>query len=213
MSLKIKLCGMRRPEDIEYINSFPPDYAGFILSPGFRRSIDRETFLRLVSLLRSSISPVGVFVDEPIENVVEFAPKLSVIQLHGGENEEYIRRLRGLIPADCEIWKAVRVKSEDDILKADRLPADKLLLDAFSENSVGGTGKTADWDLIGKTRISKPFFAAGGITAANFREAAERLSPYGIDLSGGIETGGAKDLLKIREIMQKKAEFEKTKGY
>ncbi len=208
MSLKIKLCGMRRPEDIEYLGSFPPDYAGFILTPGFRRSIDRETFLRLVSLLRSSILPVGVFVDEPIENVAGFAPKLMVIQLHGSENEEYIRRLRGLIPADCEIWKAVRVKSEDDILKADKLPVDKLLLDAFSEKSVGGTGKTADWDLIEKTRISKPFFAAGGITAANFREAAERLSPYGIDLSGGIETGGAKDLAKIREIMQIKAEFE-----
>ncbi|MGN0577120.1 MAG: phosphoribosylanthranilate isomerase [Ruminiclostridium sp.] len=212
MSLKIKLCGMRRNEDIEYINSFPPDYAGFILTPGFRRSIDKETFLRLVSLLRGSILPVGVFVDEPIENAAEFAPKLSVIQLHGAEDEAYIRRLRGLIPSDCEIWKAVRVKSEDDILKADLLPADKLLLDAFSENSVGGTGKTADWDLIGKTRISKPFFAAGGITAANFREAAERLSPYGIDLSGGIETGGAKDLSKIREIMQIKAEIDLTKG-
>lgn len=213
MSLKIKLCGMRRPEDIEYINSFPPDYAGFILTSGFRRSIDKEAFLRLVSLLRGSISPVGVFVDEPIENVAEFAPKLRVIQLHGSENEEYISRLRSLIPEGCEIWKAVRVKSQEDILKADRLPADKLLLDAFSENSVGGTGKTADWDLIGKTRISKPFFAAGGITSANFREAAERLSPYGIDLSGGIETNGAKDLSKIREIMQIKAEFEKTKGY
>ncbi|MGN0656153.1 MAG: phosphoribosylanthranilate isomerase [Ruminiclostridium sp.] len=212
MSLKIKLCGMRRPEDIEYLGSFPPDYAGFILTPGFRRSIDKETFLRLVSLLRGSISPVGVFVDEPIESVVGFAPKLRVIQLHGSENEDYIRRLRKLIPESCEIWKAVRVRSEDDILKADRLPADKLLLDAFSENSVGGTGKTADWDLIAKTRISKPFFAAGGITAANFREAAERLSPYGIDLSGGIETNGAKDLAKIREIMQIKAEFEKTKG-
>lgn len=212
MSLKIKLCGMRRPEDIEYINSFPPDYAGFILSPGFRRSIDKETFLRLVSLLRSSISSVGVFVDEPIENVAEFAPKLRVIQLHGSENEEYISRLRSLIPEGCEIWKAVRVKSQEDILKADRLPADKLLLDAFSEKSVGGTGKTADWDLIGKTRINKPFFAAGGITAANFREAAERLSPYGIDLSGGIETNGVKDLSKIREIMQIKAEIDLTKG-
>ena len=88
----------------------------------------------------------------------------------------------------------------------------KLLLDAFFFYFVGGTGKTADWDLIGKTRISKPFFAAGGITADNFREAAERLSPYGIDLSGGIETSGVKDLWKIREIMQIKAEFEKTKG-
>lgn len=212
MSLKIKLCGMRRPEDIEYINSFPPDYAGFILTPGFRRSIDKEAFLRLVSLLKGSISSVGVFVDEPIESVAEFATRLRVIQLHGSENEEYISRLRSLIPEGCEIWKAVRVRSEDDILKADRLPADKLLLDAFSEKSVGGTGKTADWDLIGKTRINKPFFAAGGITAANFREAAERLSPYGIDLSGGIETNGVKDLSKIREIMQIKAEIDLTKG-
>ena len=212
MSLKIKLCGMRRPEDIEYINSFPPDYAGFILSPGFRRSVDKETFLRLVSLLRGSILPVGVFVDGPIESVAEFATRLRVIQLHGAEDEAYISRLRGLIPEGCEIWKAVRVRSENDILKADRLPADKLLLDAFAENSVGGTGKTADWDLIGKTRISKPFFAAGGITSANFREAAERLSPYGIDLSGGIETNGVKDLSKIREIMQIKAEIDLMKG-
>ena len=112
---KIKICGMRRVDDILYVNTYHPDYAGFILSEGFKRTVDIDTFYDLELLLNKEIKRVGVFVNEPIENILKsFAQKLDVIQLHGEENAEYISKLRK--NCDCEIWKAVRVKYADDII-------------------------------------------------------------------------------------------------
>ena len=205
MGIKLKLCGMRRRQDIDYVNEYRPDYVGFILSDGFRRSVGLGTFCELASCLDKGIKRVGVFVNEPIENLLKYYPEeLDVFQLHGDEDEKYIEHLRGNIPESCEIWKAVRVKSTDHIERWNGSAADKLLLDAFQEGTVGGTGKTADWDLIKAAKIEKSFFAAGGINAGNFIEAATTLNPYGIDLSGGIETDGVKDKAKIAEIIRLK---------
>ena len=210
MGIKLKLCGMRRRQDIDYVNEYRPDYAGFILSEGFRRSIGLGTFCELASCLDKGIKRVGVFVNEPLENLLKYYPEeLDVFQLHGDEDEKYIAQLRNHIPKSCEIWKAVRVKSTADIEKWNGSKADKLLLDAFQEGIVGGTGKVADWNLITAANIQKPFFAAGGITAENFTVAATRLHPYGIDLSGGIETDGVKDKAKIAEITELKNKFNR----
>ena len=98
---------MRRVDDILYVNTYHPDYAGFILSEGFKRTVDIDTFYDLELLLNKEIKRVGVFVNEPIENILKsFAQKLDVIQLHGEENAEYISKLRK--NCDCEIWKAVQ---------------------------------------------------------------------------------------------------------
>ena len=201
MDIKIKLCGIRREEDAEYLKEFPPDYAGFVFAES-KRKVTLKQAEKLSALLLPSIIKVGVFVNQPLEEMPDFADAISVYQLHGDEDGEYIDRLRQILPQDCEIWKAVRVSTKEDIVKADGLNADKLLLDAFSKNAYGGTGKAFDWELISKTRISKPFFAAGGITAENLEKAAVTLKPYGIDLSGGIETNGFKDREKIKQIIE-----------
>ena len=212
MKIKLKLCGMRRSEDIAYVNEYRPDYVGFILSDGFGRSVGYESFCRLVSSLDGGIGRVGVFVNEPMETLLKYyADKLDVFQLHGDEDENYIEQLRKNIPAGCEIWKAVRVRSVADIEKWNGSAADKLLLDAFREGAVGGTGKTADWGVIAAAKTEKPFFAAGGITAKNFTEAANTLHPYGIDLSGGIETDGVKDKAKIAEIIRLKNKINRER--
>ena len=211
MEIKLKLCGMRRREDIDYVNEYRPDYVGFILSGGFRRSVEFKRFCQLVSRLDSGISAVGVFVNEPVQNVLKCCEDgLNVVQLHGDEEESYIAELKRSIPKGCEIWKAVRVRSVADIERWNGSAADKLLLDAFSEASYGGTGKTADWKLITAAKKEKPFFAAGGINAGNFTEAAMKLRPYGIDLSGGIETDGVKDRGKIAEIVRLKERLAET---
>lgn len=210
MEIKLKLCGMRRRQDIEYVNEYRPDYVGFILSDGFRRSVDLDSFCGLAGCLDDGIRRVGVFVNEPLENVLKFCDKgLDAVQLHGDEDEEYVKRLRSNISDGCEIWKAVRVKSTSDIEKWNGSGVDRLLLDAFVKGAVGGTGKVADWSLITAARIDKPFFLAGGINAGNFIEAATVLKPYGIDLSGGIETDGVKDRGKIAEIVRLKEQLAK----
>ena len=200
MDLKIKLCGIRREEDTEYLNEFPPDYAGFVFAESKRKVTLRQAEA-LSKLLLPSIKKAGVFVNRPIEEMAAFADIIDIYQLHGDEDNTYIDRLRQIAP-EKEIWKAVRVRSQEDILKAESLNADKLLFDAFSKTSYGGTGKAFDHTLLTKAKINKPFFAAGGITADNLETAALTLEPYGIDLSGGSETNGFKDREKIKQIAE-----------
>lgn len=198
--MKIKLCGIKRTEDIEYINEFRPDYIGFIFAPSARQ-ITPEHAAILHKNLSIGIKSVGIFVNEPIDSVVR-ATEISgtdVIQLHGDEDKEYIEKLKK--HTDKKIWKAVRVQSSDDIYSADSLGADFLVIDSFKESQYGGTGKTADWNVIKHTNIYTPFFLAGGINTGNMVEAISYVDPYGIDISGGIETNGIKDREKIKNIM------------
>lgn len=194
----IKLCGMRRIEDVRIINEFLPDYMGMILTRGFKRTVDTDTAKQLSDLTDSRIKKVGVFVNEPADNVRRTAEMLSldVIQLHGDENREYIRSLGGI----CEIWKAVRVRSADDIHRSEELGCDMLLLDSFVKGAVGGTGVVADWDIIKNANISLPYFLAGGIGEHNISKALD-ICPN-VDLSGSVETDGVKDREKIRRITE-----------
>lgn len=194
----IKLCGIRRREDVQIVNEFLPDYIGMILTEGFRRTVDMNNAEELSKLVDKRIKKVGVFVNEPAENVRSAAERLDlqVIQLHGDEDREYIRSLS----VKCEIWKAVRVRSSEDILSAERLGCDRLLLDSFVKNAVGGTGIVADWDIIKNTNITLPYFLAGGIGEDNIGAALE-ICPN-IDLSGSVEINGVKDREKIRRITE-----------
>lgn len=200
--MMIKLCGMRRPEDIGYANDAKPDFVGFILAEGYRRTISVERAAELAALLENGIKPVGVFIDQPVEFLGSAAERIGLhaVQLHGNEDSEYISRLRKL--TDAKIWKAARVRTAEDIHKADHCGADMLVLDSFSPDAAGGTGKTADWDLIKSTEISTPYLLAGGIDVNNISEAMGILPPNcGIDISSGIETDGVKDFRKIKAIM------------
>lgn len=197
---KLKICGLRRYEDIEYVNEFSPDYAGFILSKPFWRSINIDTLAKLTERLSRKITPVGVFVNEKIDYIIPFSKYLPVIQLHGDENNEYIKALR--TKTDCEIWKAVRPQTTDEINKACSLDADKLLIDSFSKDSVGGTGKVGNWDIIKQAKITKPFFLAGGISSDNVTDAINTVNPFGVDVSSSVETDKKKDREKIKNIVE-----------
>ncbi len=198
--MKIKFCGIRREEDALFLNEFPPDYAGFVFAPS-RRRITPEQAAALRDILLPQIKTVGVFVNAPLEELARCTGVISVWQLHGDEDENYINELRDILPENSEIWKAVRVRSADDITEAAALPADMLLLDAFSHDAAGGTGKTFDHSVIEQADIGKPFFLAGGIDISNIGDIIGKISPHGIDISSGIETDGAKDRSKIEAIM------------
>ncbi|MDE7400061.1 MAG: phosphoribosylanthranilate isomerase [Oscillospiraceae bacterium] len=193
MSVKIKLCGMFRDEDIDYVNEALPDYIGFIVMfPKSHRNIDLETALRLKKRLDSRIKSVAVSVDAPVEQFAEFAHSgaADLLQLHGNENAEYISRLRTL--TNVPIIKAVKVTDFSDIKAAETLDADFLLLDSGT-----GSGKAFDHSVIRRAEIKKPFFLAGGLTPENLAQAARKVNPYAVDLSSGIETNGLKDREKI----------------
>ncbi len=198
---KIKICGIRRREDAIYLNESAPDYAGFILSKPFWRCIDFKRLSEIDNVLSKEIKRVGVFVNESVEYILQYSPLLDIIQLHGDETEDFLNDLR--TKTNCEIWKAIRVKSSNEINEACKLPVDKLLIDSYAEKTYGGSGKVANWDLIKACEISKPFLLAGGISLENCLDAINTIEPFGLDISSSVEINRVKDREKIKKIISK----------
>jgi len=194
--MKIKICGLFRDLDIDYVNEAMPDYIGFVFAKS-RRHVSAEWATAMRSRLRSEITPVGVFVNESLANVAKLLNEntIDLAQLHGDENEQYIQTLKSL--TNKPIIKAVRVSSQATIEAAQNTFADFLLLD----NGPGGTGESFDWSLVGQ--VKRPFFLAGGLKIDNIEQALATTSPYAVDLSSGVETDGLKDRAKILEIVRR----------
>ena len=187
---KIKLCGLTRPCDIEYVNELLPEYIGFVFAPKSRRYISPEKAEVLREHLDDRITPVGVFVDEKIEVIADLIKHkiIDIVQLHGNESEQYIEDLRRVI--DCPVIKAFRIESEADIVSANNSSADYVLLD-----SGGGTGKVFDHSLL--KDIARPYFLAGGLTPENVETAVKQLKSFAVDVSSSLETDGFKDKIKM----------------
>lgn len=187
---KVKLCGLSRPCEIEAANELKPDYIGFVFAKKSKRYIAQEQVALLKKRLDPAIQAVGVFVNETPETVAGLLENgiIDIAQLHGGENAEYIRKLRGLTKKP--IIKAFRIESADDIKKAEKSSADYILLD-----SGAGTGTIFDWNLL--PGIQRPYFLAGGLSPENAEHVIRQFMPYAVDVSSGIETGGVKDIIKM----------------
>ena len=196
---KIKICGLKRREDVAAVNAVLPDYAGFVFA-GEKRRISRETAGQLKALLDPRILSVGVFVNEAPEAIAAIVQDgtLDLVQLHGDEDASYMKRLRQLV--DVPLIKAVRVRTKEQILKEEQLPCDYLLLDTFVKDVYGGSGKPFDPGLI--PPLSKPFFLAGGLREDNLASAIAKSHPWGVDISSGAETDGYKDPEKIRRLTE-----------
>ena len=188
--MKIKLCGLSQMEDIETVNELKPEYIGFVFAAKSRRYVTPQTAAELKRRLLPQIQAVGVFVNEDVEMVARLLDNgvINIVQLHGNENENYIRRLKQR--ADKPIVKAFRVETASDIAEAERSPADYILLD-----SGAGTGTVFDWKLL--QNIRRPYFLAGGLTPDNVANTVKQLHPFAVDVSSGIETDGAKDKEKM----------------
>jgi len=192
--VKVKICGLFRIEDIAVVNARKPDYIGFVFAES-RRKVTPQEAVELRALLDPAISAVGVFVDACIEQVVAIIESgaIDVIQLHGSEDEAYIRKLKAQVKRP--VIKAVSVERCGDVQKWAATMADYLLLD----HKGGGSGESFDWELIGE--VDKPFFLAGGLHARNVRRAIKQTRPFAVDVSSGVETDGLKDSEKIVEFI------------
>ena len=187
---RIKMCGLRRACDIEAANELRPDYVGFVFANGSKRYVSPEEAKVLRSMLDPGISAVGVFVDaDPsfIEDILD-SGIIDMIQLHGNEDGGYIDRLRS--SSSAPIVKAFRIGDGMDVDEIMSCPADHIMLD-----SGAGTGNVFDWNMI--ENMNRPYFLAGGLYADNVEEAIERLHPFAVDVSSGIETDGFKDKTKM----------------
>ncbi|MDR2662121.1 MAG: phosphoribosylanthranilate isomerase [Treponema sp.] len=227
--MKIKICGLFREADIDYVNEAAPDYIGFVFVRESRRYVAPEKAAALRKRLREGIVPVGVFVRAGPEDIAALYREgiISVVQLHGGEDDAYIAKLRklctdplragtlspfpliravdagalGVKTAGAAVVttaaEACGFSAEPDGIAAG---ADYLLID----NGKGGTGKSFDWSLLDsfpQAAVSARVFLAGGLGLHNIGEAARR-RPYAIDVSSGAETDGVKDREKIVSLVK-----------
>ncbi len=193
---RIKLCGLTRPADIQQVNELKPDYIGFVFWERSKRNVTKEQAAELKKLLDPSIQAVGVFVDSDPDFVAgllrdEF---IDAAQLHGHEDDDYIQKLRTLAPGKTVI-KAFKIRTPEDVAAANASSADLVLLDSGT-----GSGKVFDWSLL--QHIKRPYLLAGGLAPENVRQAVEELHPYGVDVSSGIETEGAKDPDKMQHFTE-----------
>ncbi|ADC62535.1 phosphoribosylanthranilate isomerase [Allochromatium vinosum] len=197
---RVKICGLTRVSDIAAVVAAGADAVGFVFHPASPRAVTPEQAAGLCRALPPFVTAVGLFVDasaETIDATLEQAP-LDLIQFHGNESPEFCSGFG-------RRWiKALRMRPGID-LAAERerfAGADGLLLDAYEPGRAGGTGQCFDWARI-PPDIAPEILLAGGLTPENVAEAIERVRPYGVDVSGGVEAArGLKDPELIFAFMQ-----------
>lgn len=203
--VKVKICGIQQLSDIEYINEIRPDYIGFVFAPSKRRITPKKAHDLIQHV--SSSTCVGVFVNEDIDNVVKIVQTcpLDIVQLHGDEDALYIKQLKSKIT--IPIWKAIRLRSVEDIQQLHNEDVEHFLIDAYSDEVYGGSGKQFNRELLENVNVSN-YVLAGGISIENVDEILQ-FHPYGIDVSSSLETNGIKDKKKIEAFM---AHIENSRG-
>ena len=212
--MRIKICGLSRDEDIDYVNEGRPNYAGFVFAQS-KRQVTPGTAEHLRSRLAEGVVPVGVFVDAQIDEITALYHNgvISIAQLHGGEDDDYIEKLKKKnsgLPV-IKVCKFIAIKRKKESTEKEEAGRD-FAYSAYSGiinnknsdyilfDSGAGSGKTFNWNHLKKIKIEKPWFLAGGINLDNIVKALA-LNPFAVDVSSGAETDGIKNREKILQLI------------
>jgi phosphoribosylanthranilate isomerase len=198
--MKIKVCGLKFPENIKAVAALSPDYMGFIFYGASPRYADVLS-VEMLNQIPSYIKKTAVLVNETIENVSELIERyhFDAIQLHGDESPEFCSHFKGKVT----VLKAFGINKEFDFTRLDdyKNNVDFFLFDAKTPIH-GGSGKTFDWNILDKYKLDIPFFLSGGLSLENLDEIKNISHPqfYGIDLNSRFETEpGVKDIEKLKK--------------
>jgi phosphoribosylanthranilate isomerase len=197
--VKVKICGLTNYEDAAAAIDMGADLLGFNFYPKSPRYITPKKAAEIIKKLPGFMDVAGVFVNESIEQINETQNlcQLNWIQLHGDETPQFCKEF---LSRNVKVMKAIRVKDQTDVERAEDFFTDAILLDAFDPEKYGGTGISFDWNIIG--HIGKRIFLAGGINPDNAAEAV-KLGVYGIDVCSGVEAEpGKKDHRKMRKLFE-----------
>jgi phosphoribosylanthranilate isomerase len=189
----IKICGITRLEDAEAAVAAGANAVGFVFWPDSPRRVAVDVARRIAST--TGVTTVGVFVDQPVEDVNEIADAvgLGVVQLHGTESIGYARKITR------PVWKALTLDAPIDAWPADIM----ILLDAHDPIRKGGTGRTIDWKRAAEVARRRDVVLAGGLKPENVGEAIGKVQPYGIDVSSGVEREpGIKDVERLKALFE-----------
>ena len=196
--MKIKICGIRDNEALQYACDMSVDFVGFIMANGSPRKISEEFLFYLEDFNFKNTTPVFVFVNPAIDEVRKIAISFpsSILQFHGDESNNFCEQF------NQPFWKTIRVQNSKSLEQInDFRSANAWLLETFSNNSYGGTGKVFDWTLLDKISLEKKFVLAGGINLENIKQAIS-LNPWCIDVNSGVESSLArKDRVLMDQVI------------
>ncbi|MFH1621689.1 MAG: phosphoribosylanthranilate isomerase [Candidatus Omnitrophota bacterium] len=200
MNTKVKICGITNIKDALQAVWSGADALGFVFFKKSKRYISPARAKSIIEILPPWVFKVGLFVNENIpcvKNIAKYC-KLDFIQLHGDENQAYLKKIKGL-----RIIKAIRIKDKINLRNLDNLACELLLFDTYSKD-FGGTGKTFNWKLNKQIKkIKKPYMISGGLTPSNVKKAIKTFLPYGVDVSSGVENKiGKKDNRLVKEFVK-----------
>ena len=193
----VKICGITRLEDAELAVSCGANAVGFVFWRNSPRFIDPVRAQAIAAALPPFVTPVGVFVNQPAEDVNAVATLVGLgdVQLHGDETVEYAAAMTR------PVLKALTLTTTADHTFDRWPPATMVLLDAHDPVRRGGTGMTVDWTRAASIAARRPIVLAGGLTSGNVVDAIDRVRPFGIDVSSGVESSpGIKDEARIRAL-------------
>ena len=197
--VKVKVCGMTSLKDALVAVEEGADAVGFIFYKKSPRSVTMKIVREIVLELPPFVDTVGVFVDESAVQINKIADycNLDIIQLHGDESPTFCKRIRR------KVIKAFRINDIQSVKKISCFQVSGFLLDTFSENLHGGTGKVFDWNLVLPAKKFGPVIMAGGLTPNNVQQAVRQVRPYGVDVCSGVESEpGIKDHKKVRAFLK-----------
>ena len=199
---KIKICGITNLDDALAAADLGVDFLGFVFSEKSPRQIKIKNAIAIIKSLPSSVSTVGLFVDQEELAVKMIFDKcrLDYFQFHGGESPDYCKRIK----EKGKVIKAFRIKGEQSIEDLANYDVEMYLLDAYNEDKFGGTGAVFDWDLAVKAKkYDRPIIIAGGLNPENVAQALQKVRPYGVDVSSGVEKSpGKKDTQLMKKFIQ-----------
>ena len=199
LQIKVKICGMTQLKDALFAIEQGVDAVGFIFYKRSPRAVTMKTVREIITKRPPLVDTVGVFVNESAERLNKIADYcgLDLVQLHGEESPAFCRKIHR------RVIKAFRVKDLQSIKQLEKFPVSGFLLDTFSDDLHGGTGKTFDWNLALPAKKMGPVILAGGLTPQNILQAVRQVRPYGVDVCSGVEKSpGIKDLEKVRAFLK-----------
>ncbi|MBD1384981.1 phosphoribosylanthranilate isomerase [Mucilaginibacter rigui] len=198
--MKIKICGLRDPENIKAVEALAPDYMGFICydkSPRFISGMEDDELVNI----STGITKVGVFVDEDADSISKliYKYKFDAIQLHGNESPAFC----DMFKHEVQVIKAFGIDENFDFAKLDAYinHVNYFLFDTKTPVH-GGSGQIFDWEILNKYKLNVPFFLSGGLSADNLEEVKKITHPafYGVDLNSKFELSpGLKDIDKLTQ--------------
>ena len=223
--LFVKICGITRPQDAELAGGLGASALGFVFWPNSPRCVSTETAKAAATAAPPHILKVGVFVDQPADEVARKMDEvgLDAAQLHGHESPEYCRHLLSSLRSSAgprrvsqnaveneratgdrpTVIKAIAMRDNGSVSIADFDPEIVLLVDAHDPIQFGGTGKIVNWDAAREISATRRTILAGGLNATNIKLAVRSVRPFGVDVSSGVESApGVKDPHRLRTFFE-----------